>query len=94
MVVNNNQINTEPIFSLKRTNNAASRNIKILEAFNGNLCAAIAAQKNSPLNYRPELRNTADLERLLQYQDDQSTIIIYLIRPSQVPCSIEVDDED
>ena len=40
-----------PIFSLNRTNKAAFRNRKILAAFNGDLGAAIEAQKDSPLNY-------------------------------------------
>ena len=39
-----------PIFLFRRTNEAAVSNIKILVVFKGNLCAAIAAQNDSPLN--------------------------------------------
>ena len=41
----------KPIFLFNRTNEAAVRKNKILVAFNGDLGAAIAAQKGSPLNY-------------------------------------------
>ena len=41
----------KPIFSLKIKNDAASRNRKIILAFNGNLGAAIAAENNIPLKY-------------------------------------------
>ena len=40
----------EPIFSLKRTHEAAVRNNKILAAIKGDLGAAIAAHKDSPVN--------------------------------------------
>ena len=42
----------KPIFSFKRTHEAAVRNIKILAAFNGDLGSANAAHKDSPVNYR------------------------------------------
>ena len=59
MVGNNDQTNIEninseigqPNFLFKRTKDAASRNIKILLAFNGNLGELIRAQKIFPLNY-------------------------------------------
>ena len=40
-----------PIFLVKRKHEAAVRNSKILAAFKGDLGAAIAAQKDSPVNY-------------------------------------------
>ena len=42
----------KPIFSFKRTHEAAVRNSKILAAFKVDLGAAIAAHKDSPVNYR------------------------------------------
>ena len=36
-----------PVFSFKRTQEAAHQNRKILAAFNGNFCAAMEAQKGS-----------------------------------------------
>ena len=41
----------KPIFSFKRTHEAAVRNIKILAAFKGDLGAAIDARRDSPFNY-------------------------------------------
>ena len=41
----------KPIFSFKRTHEAAVRNSKIRAAFKGDLGAAIAAHKDSPVNY-------------------------------------------
>ena len=41
----------KPIFLFKRTHEAAFRNGKIRTDFKGDLCAAIAAQKDSQLNY-------------------------------------------
>ena len=52
------QIFENSIFSLKRTHEAAVRNSKILASFKGDLGAAIAAHKDSPVNYGPELHNT------------------------------------
>ena len=39
-----------PIFSFRRTHEAAVRNIKILAAFKGDLGATIAVHKDSPVN--------------------------------------------
>ena len=50
-----------PIFSFKRTHEAAVRNIKILAALKGDLGAAIAAHKDSPVNYGSEFRDTTAL---------------------------------
>ena len=55
----------KPIFSFRRTHEAAVRNIKIIAAFNGDLGASIAAQKDRTLNYRSEFRNTAALKNIL-----------------------------
>ena len=41
----------KPIFSLKITHEAAVRNIKTLASFKGYLCPAIAAHKETPVNY-------------------------------------------
>ena len=41
----------KPIFSFKRTHEAAVRNSKILAEFKGDLGTAIAAHKDSPVNY-------------------------------------------
>ena len=41
----------KPLFSFKRTHEAAVRNSKIMVAFMGDLGAAIAAHKDSPVNY-------------------------------------------
>ena len=59
MASNHNQGNTEDtnakfeklIFSFRRTHEAAVRNRKILAAFKDDLGAAIAAHKDSPVNY-------------------------------------------
>ena len=44
----------KPVFSFKRTQEAAQKNIKTLAAFNGNLVAEIEYQKGSPLEYGSE----------------------------------------
>ena len=41
----------KPIFSFKRTHEAAVRNRKTLASFKGDLGAAIAAHKDIPVNY-------------------------------------------
>ena len=41
----------KPIFSFKRTHEAAVRNSKILASFKGDLCVAIATHKDIPFNY-------------------------------------------
>ena len=41
----------KPIFLFRRTYCVSVRNIKIIAVFNGDLGAAIAAQKDRPLNY-------------------------------------------
>ena len=72
MVGNKNQRNTENTnseigqtnFLFKRTNDVASRNIKILAAFNGNSVTEVVSQNNIPLNYVSELRNTNNSTRL------------------------------
>ena len=46
------------IFSFKRTHKAAVINRKIMAAFKGDLGAAIAAHKDSPVNYGSEFRDT------------------------------------
>ena len=57
----------KPIFSFKRTKYAASIYIKILLAFNGNLGAAIEAQKCSSINYGSKFRDIAKLSKLFNH---------------------------
>ena len=64
-----------PIFSFRRTHDAAVRNRKILAAFNVDLGAEIAAQKDSPVNYGSEFRNTADLTKLFFYHEYRAKIV-------------------
>ena len=59
-----------PIFLFRRTHEVAVRNIKILAEFNDHLGAAIAAQKDIPVNYGSKLRDTAALENLFFYHED------------------------
>ena len=63
------------IFSFKRKNEAASRNIKILASFKGNLGADIAAQNYIALKYISEFRNTVELSILSYYHEDKRNII-------------------
>ena len=60
-----------PIFLFRRTHEAAVRNSKILAAFK----AAIAAQKDSPVNYGSEFRNISSLEKLFLHYEDKTKII-------------------
>ena len=57
----------KPTFSFRIAHEAAVSNSKILVLFNGYLGAAIEAQKVSPLKHGSELRDTADLSKLLYY---------------------------
>ena len=59
----------------KRTNKAAVGISKILAEFNGDLGIAFAAQKDSPLKYGSELRDTSDLSKLFYYHKDKINII-------------------
>ena len=52
----------DPNFSFKRTHEALVRNRKILAAFNGDFSEAIVAQKDIPVNYGLELRDTASIK--------------------------------
>ena len=65
----------KPIFSFKKTHEAAVRNSKILAAFKGDLGAAIAAHKDSPVNYGSELRETTALAQLFFHHEDKTKII-------------------
>ena len=53
-----------PIFWFRSTHEASVSNIKILAAFNGDLGAEIAAQKDIPVNYISEFRNTSALAKI------------------------------
>ena len=63
-----------PILSFRRTHEAAVRNSKIRAAFKGDLGAAIAAQKNSPVNYGSEFRDIV-LAKLFLHHKDKTKII-------------------
>ena len=52
----------KPIFLLSRTHEAEVRKRKILKTLNGDLGVAIASQKDFPVKYGLELRDTAALE--------------------------------
>ena len=65
----------KPIFSFKRTHEAAVKNIKILAAFKGDLGAAIMAHKDSPVNYGSEFRDTTALAKLYLHHEDITKII-------------------
>ena len=58
-----NQKFENPIFLFRITYEAEIRNSKMLAAFKGDLCAAIVAQKDSPLNYGSEFHNTSALAK-------------------------------
>ena len=65
----------KPIFSFKRTHQAAVRNSKILAAFKGDLGTSIAAQKDIPFNFGSELRETTALAQLFLHHEDKTKII-------------------
>ena len=65
----------KPIFSFKRTHEAAVRNRKIMVAFKGDLGAVIAANKDSLVNYGSEFRDTTALEKLFLHHEDKTKII-------------------
>ena len=65
----------KPIFSFKKTHEAAVRNSKILAAFKGDLGAANAAHKAIPVNYGSEFRDTTALSQLFLHHDDKTKII-------------------
>ena len=65
----------KPIFSFRRTHEAAVRNSKILAAFKGDLGTAIAAHKDSPVKYGSEFRNITSLKTLFLYNEDKTKII-------------------
>ena len=63
------------IILFRITHEAAVRNRKILTAFKGDLGAAIAAQKYSPVNSRSEFCNIGSLEKLFLYHEEKTKII-------------------
>ena len=69
------KIFVNPIFLFRKTHEAAFRTSTILPAFNGDLGAAIAAQKDNPVNYGSEFCDTAALAKLLFYHVDRAKII-------------------
>ena len=83
MYSHHDQSNTEipiqklenPIFSFKKTHEASVRNSKILAAFKGDFGAAIAAHKDSLVNYRSEFCNTTTLAQFFFHHEDKTKII-------------------
>ena len=69
------QIFEKPIFSFKRTHEAAVKNSKILAAFKGDFGAAIAAHKDIPVNYGLEFYDTTALEKIFLHHEDKTKII-------------------
>ena len=65
----------KPIFSFKRTHEATVRNSKIMAEFMGDLGPAIAAHKDSPVNYGLEFCDTTALEQLFLHHEDKTKII-------------------
>ena len=65
----------KPILSFRRTHEAAVRNTKIFLAFKGVLGEAIVSQKDIPVNYRSELRNTTALAKIFLHHKDKTKII-------------------
>ena len=65
----------KPIFSFKRTHEAAVINSKIMAAFKGDLGVAIADHKDSPVNYGSEFRDTTALDKLFLHHEDKNKII-------------------
>ena len=83
---NNNQSGTEdanteiqksenPIFSFRRTHESGVRNSKILVEFKVDLSAAVAAQKDRPVNYGLEFCDITSLAKLFFYKEDKTKII-------------------
>ena len=61
-----------PIFSFKRTYEAAVRNSKILAASKGDLGAAIADHKDNPVNYVSKFHDTTALEKIIPQSQGQN----------------------
>ena len=64
-----------PIFSFRRTHEAAVRNKKIPASLKGDLGAAVVAQNDSPVNYGSESRDKVSLAKLFLYHKDKTKII-------------------
>ena len=83
MASDNNQSDTEDPnseilkyhFLFSKTHEVEFRNSKIIAAFNGELGASIARQKDSQVKYVPEFRNTAALVKLFFYNEEKNNII-------------------
>ena len=60
-----------PIFSFKRTQEAAQNNSQILAAFNVNLRAAIEAQKLIPLDYGSEFWDITIIKNLFRSRKEK-----------------------
>ena len=80
------------ISSFRITHEAAFRNIKTLVSFNGDLGAAIVAQKDIPLKYGLEFRDTAALTKLLFYHEYRVNIINIIHQGSRY-CLDPIEEE-
>ena len=65
-----------PIFLFRRTHKAAVRNRKIFTAFKGDLGAAIAPQKDIPVDYGSEFRNITALAKLFLHHEGKIRLSI------------------
>ena len=63
------------IFTFRITHEAEVRNRKIRAAFNSELGAAIAAQKDNPVNYGWEFRDMESLAKLFLNHKDKTNIV-------------------
>ena len=65
----------KPIFSFRRTHEAAVSNRKILAAFKGDLGAAIATHEDSPVTYGMEFCYIVSSAKLFLHHEDKTKII-------------------
>ena len=72
MASNHDQSDT---FSFKIIHEAVVRNRKILAELKGDLDAAFAANKDSPVNYESEFRDTMALAQIFLHHEDKTKII-------------------
>ena len=59
-----------PLFSIKRTQEAAVHNVNILDAFNGNFGEVLEAQQGRPLHYGSEFRDLTVISNILYHHED------------------------
>ena len=79
------------IFSFRKIHEAAVRNSKILAAFKGDLCAEIAAHKDSPVKYGSEFRDITSLAKRFLRHKDKTKIINIIQKESR--CDLDTIEE-